>query len=392
MPQNNECRDSKFKLCFKLKQATPLIHFQANQSGATLRATELKPKFDRFLKEYVFGGSVPSKFLIDKEKDALNYKVKIEQNLEPKEDIPKKNSLFFGNMQSDDISDEGLDRFGKKYYKKSNKEFKIEFFSFNKELLKLIQDNFEAFLANTNFGTRQSKGYGSFYLANKKFNASLIKADRVYSFTTKKWEQDIKLLYQFLRQGINLPRTQNPFYSKPAIFAYAKNRGWQWDKKSIKEHFFNNKLQQQIQAHKSDVLEYSSNTKYLLRDLFGLSSSQDWMATYNNAKIEKEHNTQNDDEKIERFKSPITFKVVDNRVYFWVNDTLNSFLNKEFRITVNTQNNNELLLSTPPEFDFNDFFDFTFNRLNLATHIEEKFHNTNEYKLLDKILTEIRGR
>jgi len=42
---------SKFKLEFTLKQHTPLIHFQSNQKGATLRATELKPKLDKFLIE-----------------------------------------------------------------------------------------------------------------------------------------------------------------------------------------------------------------------------------------------------------------------------------------------------------------------------------------------------
>jgi len=40
---------SNFKLTFKLKQNTPLIHFHHDQHGATLRATELKPKLDRFL-------------------------------------------------------------------------------------------------------------------------------------------------------------------------------------------------------------------------------------------------------------------------------------------------------------------------------------------------------
>ena len=40
---------SNFKLEFKLKQHTPLIHFQHDQSGATLRATELKPKLDKFV-------------------------------------------------------------------------------------------------------------------------------------------------------------------------------------------------------------------------------------------------------------------------------------------------------------------------------------------------------
>ena len=44
---------SRFKVEFTLKQHTPIIHFQSNQTGATLRATELKPKFDRFLLDMV---------------------------------------------------------------------------------------------------------------------------------------------------------------------------------------------------------------------------------------------------------------------------------------------------------------------------------------------------
>ena len=39
------------KLEFTLKQHTPLIHFQHDQAGATLRATEVKPKLDQFLIE-----------------------------------------------------------------------------------------------------------------------------------------------------------------------------------------------------------------------------------------------------------------------------------------------------------------------------------------------------
>ena len=42
---------SHFKLEFTLKQHTPIIHFQSDQKGATLRATDLKPKLDRFLIE-----------------------------------------------------------------------------------------------------------------------------------------------------------------------------------------------------------------------------------------------------------------------------------------------------------------------------------------------------
>lgn len=42
-----------YKLEFTLKQHTPLIHFQHHQYGATLRASEVKPKLDRFLIEKI---------------------------------------------------------------------------------------------------------------------------------------------------------------------------------------------------------------------------------------------------------------------------------------------------------------------------------------------------
>jgi len=59
---------SSFKVEFTLKQHTPLIHFQSDQSGATLRATELKPKLDRFLIEKVFNNEKEryKEFLIKK--------------------------------------------------------------------------------------------------------------------------------------------------------------------------------------------------------------------------------------------------------------------------------------------------------------------------------------
>ena len=50
--------ESKFKIKFTLKQHTPIIHFQSEQAGATLRATELKPKLDKFLKKYAFNNKL----------------------------------------------------------------------------------------------------------------------------------------------------------------------------------------------------------------------------------------------------------------------------------------------------------------------------------------------
>ena len=374
---------SSFKVVFTLKQHTPIIHFQSNQSGATLRATELKPKFDRFLIER--NPNIAVKINANGHK-SLDYKVKIEPNISKREEIPDKSSLFFGNMKPKDMSDIEWQRV-KKRFKTYNRTFKIEFFSFNKDILKAIKNDFEAFLAHTNFGTRGSKGFGSFYIADRFFDKTLIQ-HQVYSFSSSNWQKDIGLFYQFLRQGINFSeRTSSPFYTKPAIFAYAKSKGWQWDKKSIKEFYFSEKLKVQIKKYQSDVVKYTSDEKYLLRDLFGLSSSQEWKS-YSKT-IEKEDTKKDKDGKpeIERFKSPITFKVVDGVVYFWANDTINDILNQTFEIKI--KNRDSLKLSTPKEFDFDEFFEFVL-KIDLSTHIEEEFHNTNEYKILNRILNAIK--
>ena len=358
---------SKFKVEFILKQHTPIIHFQSDQSGATLRATELKPKFDKFLKKYAFNDNIQEyqQFLI-KDTNAFDYKVTIEQNLEKPTTINPRESLFFGNMGDGEA----------KKYKHSSKNFKIVIFSYNNKLLEVIKNNFEPFLANTNFGTRSSKGYGCFYIYNKDFNKTLIPFT-VYSFTSNNWEKDIKLLYSFLRQGVNLPnRNGTRFYSKPAIFSYAKSKGWTWDKKAIKQQYFKDKLTQQ----NGETVEYQSDTQYLLRDLFGLSSEQSWLSY--RTTISKGH------KDIERFKSPITFKVINNTVYFWANDDYKNILNQEFKITSNKRGN--LKLSTPKEFCFDDFFAFTFN-IDLSKHIESQYHKQPEYARLNKILNDIKA-
>jgi len=48
------------KLNVTLKQHTPLIHFQHDQEGATLRASEVKPKLDRYIIENVFDNDYDS--------------------------------------------------------------------------------------------------------------------------------------------------------------------------------------------------------------------------------------------------------------------------------------------------------------------------------------------
>ena len=165
---------SRHRIEFTLKQHTPLIHFQHDQSGATLRATELKPKLDRFLirKEKILddNGNVKKEYkrlFINnaKERKALDYKINIKaiKNHSYKmhyETITnrgkrKKNTFpeFFANI--------GLN--SNIYYTFAD-EIRIEVRSIHERILTIIENNFQKFIFVHNFGMRQSKGFGSFTL------------------------------------------------------------------------------------------------------------------------------------------------------------------------------------------------------------------------------------
>ncbi|WP_295421669.1 hypothetical protein [Sulfurovum sp.] len=367
----------KFRATFTLKQHTPIIHFQSEQKGATLRATELKPKLDRFLiEQFEKEGVDYISFLVSGKEKALDYKVTISPDLTNATEISDRNPLFFGNMG------DGKD----KRFKENNQTVKVTFFSYHTNLIKILRENFEAFLAKTNFATRQSKGFGSFYLS-KPFDKTLIN-HQVYSFTSseKGWQTDIKDFYSFLRAGINTAKFRG-IYAKAVIFSYAMQNGITWDKKAIKKHYMNNQLKrQQAEYFGADTpVHYESNNTKIVRDLFGLSSSQSWMSY--KATVTKDDTSK----EMTRFKSPIIFKPVKEgarmRIYFWANKSVEHILNKEFLIQVN--NSGDLKLQTPSEFSFDDFFDFAFN-LDLSKHISSEYHNNDQYKKLVRIFNEIK--
>ena len=349
---------SKYKVEFKLKQHTPIIHFQSDQSGATLRATELKPKFDRFLKEYAFNGNIPSEYKINPNRDALNYKVKIVSSGIDIQYFEKYPPLYFARDTKEKVI--------------SQKAIEITFISYKSKLVKYIDEYFEAFLAHENFATRQTKGYGSFYIQDKTFNPSLIQR-KVYSFASskEKWEQDIKLFYGLLRAGINevdFRTKKSKFYGKSLMFLYARKMGITWEKKAIKEHFLN--------QHKIP------ENAFLCKDLLGLSTFENW-GSYK-IKVKKASPV------IARYKSPIIFKPYFDqtmqRVYFYSNEISKNFLDQTFKISaIKTPLN----LKTPAHFDIEDFLDFAVC-VNLEDHIESKYHTTQTFQKLQSIFQTIK--
>ena len=80
-----------YTLTIKLKQHTPLIHFQHDQDGATLRASEVKPKLDKYIlgklnqeekKQGESEGWIKGK---GKDKEWLDYKMSIKASGKPRE-------------------------------------------------------------------------------------------------------------------------------------------------------------------------------------------------------------------------------------------------------------------------------------------------------------------
>ncbi len=459
---------SDFKLTFKLKQHTPLIHFQHDQAGATLRAKELKPKLDRFLIGKFKKEKIDySKWLIPGQEKALDYKVRVDKiniytqpiNKNQRPAIP----FFFGNMGRD-YKDGDL---GLTYYDSEINCIISTFNIFNDDNNKGILDYIDEFIVEffelSNFGTRQSKGYGSFTVAEIVFKNEKRKIDFdsgkfifnfKFTFTDPNFDnfiqtfEKVEWFYKSLRGGINLKGRANyediqingsnekhvsgptVLYLKSILFLYLYDKGIQWDKKTIKENFFNyfdyykrrtsrkeyknlrlsyvyeDGLKKQKEKYpNADVFEDVDNgEKFLWRDLFGLSTNEEWRSY--GATIEKKSASKNnancielvknDPDKIERFKSPIFIKPIFNNnqltFYFRANPINPQFLNQWFIISKGNRHYDNFCIRTPSKFSFSYFFDWMLSNFNLKEQIiyDSRNKRANEiFEILEDIFNQI---
>lgn len=341
------------KLTLKLKQHTPLIHFEHDVDGATLRATELKPKLDKFLTENVFKWNYEKfeEFLIgDKKKykkykdeknklnPAFDYKVKINVKKDVKRDEKIKDfdinnfKLYFGNMGDE-----------------KNKEFsfyeniEIEFFSFKSGIIEKIKEILPKFFFVTNFGTRQGKGFGSFFI-NYKIDIAELEKDYDYKLETN----SKNVLDVFKEIDREYKKIRNGGKYAPKIQEYFERLGINWEKIKINQELISKK---------------PKNTKaYLVKDLLGLSTNEDWKKNgiLNKENVQKVKSDKNLEEKIERFQSPIFFKILKLNEKYTIYIKLNEIkiLNKDFRIFFKENNEKEIFISTPENFDLKEFFEF----------------------------------
>jgi len=334
---------SDFKLEFTLKQHTPIIHFQSEQKGATLRATELKPKLDRFLMEQVEG--IPFKKNANGH-NSLDYKVKIEASGKSERTLPN-SFLFFANNVIKEDKD-------KKYMVKSQ-AIKIEFFSFNSDVLEAIKKYFNEFMLVSNFGARSTKGYGSFSENVNDTEAILRKyypiVFKVSNPNISKWEDTIDTLHKKLKAGINFRS-----YHKSLLFQYMCSKNLRWEKRKIKEEFpALAKGKEPIDCHVKKEYRY-------IRAMLGLAGINEYQG--------KQVVTITHQEKtIERFSSPIIYKIIDNNVYLLCDRSYEEIMGETFEFSLKGKT---FTIETPSrdEFDLYEFLKFVEKQEHLISEVK----------------------
>jgi len=360
-------------LSLKLIAQTPMIHFQYNHDGATLRATEVKPKLDKFLISKK--GDIPKSWLIGKTQ-ALNYKLRILGDVNYTildRDEEKKHKFYFGNMGSS----------AEKKFLKRNASLTI--ICNNASLLNFIEDNIKEFFILTNFGARQSKGYGAFLVdgtTDDDIKTAVANADTVNFGFTCPFENDpfdmAYVVYSVMKTGINNarfdPMVRGEFNPAEGRYrnkgAYVKSFALRQflpsevggDKAFVKSRAL--PLLSKRRNPRTDPGEKSAEYKQFvfIRALLGLAGYLEFnddlrcnlnerktiekrravyyknrveILNFDNARIDNGKYIVSADEirkgsGIKRFKSPITIKIFGSRVIFMLNDSYNELLDKIF--------------------------------------------------------------
>lgn len=508
------------RLVVKLKQHTPLIHFQWEQEGATLRASEVKPKLDRFILEKLGEAKLKEEGVKEISRDvfyekgkliaknlgrlvgngdhpALDYKMRIslekyftvsaqtDKNIFEKNDVKYSDSntgqiyleskvnlkkiLEANNIQYDErlenqeylvvsnlnsSQSEVLDKekilylSSTPFFAQEDKTFNkhnidkpndyaiieqkageylfhsdkwdeldkkgvmypgmivLEISSFNSVLVNSVKEHIQAFFLCENFGTRQSKGFGSFeIIALKNKDGEFddwrltpediaIKLSEHFQFVYKKQElnspidlagifKTIQNDFRLLKSGINYPNRPEK-YKKSKLFIFGVNKmepAVRWEKRIIKKEIHkrsgelgnNIELFYQKEPVSGDVGKpncWDDPEKYnysYLRAVLGVAEHYEFLIKKKYGDRQGKDNdkiiVKIEGENIERFKSPLLFKVINNALYLVGNDIPEKIKGESFHFKFKLKSSKEqgrdlCTLSIPKFFSLPDFIHF----------------------------------
>lgn len=216
----------RFQKTYTLLPQSPLIHFQHEQKGATLRASEVKPKLDRYIiRRYQRenGAPVPKSWILEQSPDdqpALRYKLRITATGETELlELGRKTpyDIYFANM--------GEGNYKKGVWAKKTLTVNCMIDSLLREIARVIGDFFIAF----NFGTMQDKGFGCYKVEGIEHTPSQIAKVLRDVYDCKKCYSvkgsDQKLLFKNIKVIHNTLKAGNAFSPKTnsLLFEYMRD-------------------------------------------------------------------------------------------------------------------------------------------------------------------------
>ena len=397
--------NENYKLEFELIQQTPMLHFQHGQQGATLRASEVKPKLDRFLLKKLGGFDKVWEEHCDwfignpakndekarksvKEKPALDYKLRILANAQPEKsetiefDIAVNNamktglkaseakravrslhnytginSMYFGNMVTNngDYEENVRDNYKETVF--YDKPLTLSIICFDTELLGNIKNYLSEFFLLNNFGTRQSKGFGGFLLKGEKEDLSVFDKNEMPYFyfklpanTNKEQTMNYALVvYNVMKSGINLTGydKKNGIYKKPDAYlkGFSVREFLPHDTGSDKAFIKSNVLAGKARKYGSKEPSNKYDKYVFIRAILGLADNYDFkddmrwgkvlIKNYDSLTISSNSISVNMDDVvnskgINRFQSPATIKVFNDKVVFFFNNSYEIMQNQPF--------------------------------------------------------------
>lgn len=353
-----------WKLSYKLKQQTPMIHFQYYQSGATLRASEVKPKLDKFIISKLGKSKCKKEWYIGNT-NALNYKMQIVANGEKtvsqhkeltmkglrKEARAQINGMYFGNQGS---KPEDLEKYKETVFYKE--QINLNIICFIPELRDVIDKYIAEFFAVTNFGTRQTKGFGGFSLIkdgkepiNENNIIRFLKNNNYLFFYAQNLKKDpmnvAKAIYTSMKTGVNLKGNKVYGY---LLYKYLEDN--EIDAKTDKALIIN-ELFSENRTNENDKY-------YFVRALLGLTDNYSFRIGKNKGKtvtVSGAEMDNNGNPVVQRFQSPVTIKILGKTVIFIFNEELfKEICGKKFVFKFEKK---QRKIAVPESIDVNKFID-----------------------------------
>lgn len=395
------------KLIIHLKQHTPLLHFQHGQYGATLRATEVKPRLDKFIKEKV-GADEKLKYCFIGDSKALDYKMKIEidtskkrgeylvcsylntKDLRRTSDMPTiiAKSPYFAQEEANKTivvkdKDKECRYFIEEEWKMISKkglswtDISVTFFSLNQIVLDYLDQYVEEFFLCSNFGTRSDKGFGCFTVCEKNKRPIHLSDDTIvqvlkqnfdFVYQKEKSFNDIWSIFSVIANDYRLIKSGSSYgeYKKSGFFHYATDKtSYRWDKPYIKSRLLPKLREQRKYLYVKDkanamIKTYVDNSKFV-RAFLGLTDNYMFQVLNKNYQFVKKEEIKVEvksiDETIQRFPSPLLFKIIDKNIYLVGKEySIKLIENKLFSLMYESESIGEL--STPENFDLEDFLHY----------------------------------